>query len=438
MLHFRVIPWLGTHGTRLAQSHAMSTPETQLPLHGLPVRSAPALDLLAGVKVLDLTSSIAGPYAGQLLADMGATVVKVEKPGTGDDARAWGPPFLHGESLWFMSVNRGKQSLTLDINAPQGREILKELVIECDVVLLNLVARAQRKLGLDAGSLQALNPRLIHVSISGFGLQGNRADLPCYDLIAEGYSSVMDLTGEPENGPQKVGTPAADLLAGSDATMAVLAALLRREREGQGRGCAIDISMVESMSRFMTPKLMPYLGSGDVARRAGGRDSVIAIYQVFETADGPMTLGLGNDAIWKRFWEAVGRPEVGANAEYGSNAKRRTKRDDIVQVIGELLKTKSRAHWLDLLASARVPAGPIQRVDEVARDPALHDAGFIYRTQGPDGDIPQVGLGIRFDGRTEGTDLPPPKLGAHTEQILRTWLDRDAAHIEQLRTQQII
>ncbi|MBB3181098.1 CaiB/BaiF CoA-transferase family protein [Variovorax sp. Sphag1AA] len=414
----------------------MSTPESTLPFTGLPLRSAPALDLLAGVKVLDLTSSVAGPYAGQLLADMGATVVKVEKPKGGDDARAWGPPFLHGESLWFMSVNRGKQSLTLDIAVPQGQEILKQLVAQCDVVLLNLVARAQRKLGLDAASLRPLNPRLIHVSVSGFGLQGSRADLPCYDLIAEGYSSVMDLTGEPENGPQKVGTPAADLLAGSDAAMAVLAALLRREREG--KGCDIDISMVESMSRFMTPKLMPYLGSGDLARRAGGRDSVIAIYQVFETADGPMTLGLGNDAIWKRFWEAVGRPEVAAEPEFASNAQRRAKRDDIVKVIAELLQTQPRAHWLALLAKARVPAGPIQRVDEVAQDPALHESGFIYRAQGPRGDIPQVGLGIRFDGRTEGTNAPPPKLGAHTEQILSAWLQCDATRIEQLRAQQII
>jgi crotonobetainyl-CoA:carnitine CoA-transferase CaiB-like acyl-CoA transferase len=414
----------------------MSTPESHLPFSGLPLRSAPALDLLAGVKVLDLTSSVAGPYAGQLLADMGATVVKVEKPSSGDDARAWGPPFLHGESLWFMSVNRGKQSLTLDIAAPQGQEVLKQLVAQCDVILLNLVARAQRKLGVDAASLRALNPRLIHVSVSGFGLQGSRADLPCYDLIAEGYSSVMDLTGEPENGPQKVGTPAADLLAGSDAAMAVLAALLRREREG--KGCDIDISMVESMSRFMTPKLMPYLGSGDLARRAGGRDSVIAIYQVFETADAPMTLGLGNDAIWKRFWEAVGQPEVGVDPAFASNAERRAKRDQIVKLIGEILQTQPRAHWLALLAKARVPAGPIQRVDEVARDPALHESGFIYRTQGPSGDIPQVGLGIRFDGRSEGTDAPPPKLGAHTEQILSTWLECDAARIDQLRTQQII
>ena len=413
----------------------MSKPES-LPFHSLPAKVAPALDLLADVKVLDLTTSVAGPYAGQLLADMGATVVKVEKPRTGDDCRAWGPPFLHGESLWFMSVNRGKKSIALDIASPAGREILHRLVAECDVILLNLVARAQRKLALDAQTLRALNPRLVHVSLTGFGVSGPRADLPCYDLIAEGYSGVMDLTGEAETPPQKVGTPAADLLAGSDAAMAVLAALLRRTRDGHG--CEIDVSMVESMSRFMAPRLMPYLGSGELSRRTGGRDSVIAIYQVFETADGPMTLGLGNDAIWKRFWEAVGQPEVAADPAFASNAQRREGREQIVQRIAALLATQPRAHWLAVLGAARVPAGPIQRLDELAQDTALHEAGFIYRMDGPDGPIPQVGLGIRFDGRTEGTAVPPPKLGADTVDILRTWLDCDAVQIEQLRAQSAI
>ncbi|QXZ10680.1 CoA transferase [Comamonas sp. Y33R10-2] len=414
----------------------MSQTTLDSPLSDLPLRNAPSLDFLTGVKVLDLTTSIAGPYAGQLLADMGATVLKVEKPKGGDDARAWGPPFLHGESLWFMAVNRGKQSMTLDFSQPEGKAVLEQLVGQCDVILLNLVARVQRKLGVDAATLRAINPKLIHLSLTGFGLQGERADMPCYDLIAEGYSGVMDLTGELENGPQKVGTPAADMLSGHDAAMAVIAALYRRQRDGVG--CSIDISMVESMSRFMSPRLMPHLGSGEMYRRSGGRDSVIAIYQVFETADDPMTLGLGNDAIWKRFWDTVGQPEVAQNPAYASNAQRREARPELVEMIAKVLVTKQRAEWLGLFTQARVPAGPIQRLDELARDKALQDAGFIYRTQGADGEIPQVGLGIRFDGQTEGTQVPPPKLGADTQTVLEDWLALDESAITQLRAQAII
>ena len=414
----------------------MPASTSSLPYLDLPVKSAPALDLLAGIRVLDLTSSIAGPYAGQLLADMGATVVKVEKPGSGDDARAWGPPFLHGESLWFVSVNRGKRSLTLDFGNPQGLEVLHRLIREADVVILNLVARAQRKLGLDAKTLRDLNPKLIHVSLTGFGLTGDRADLPCYDLIAEGYSGVMDLTGEPECPPQKVGTPAADMLAGHDAAMAVLAALLRKQRDDVG--CDIDVSMVESMSRFMAPRLTPYLGSGEVTRRSGGRDSVIAIYQVFETADEPMTLGLGNDAIWKRFWDAVERPEMAAIDAYASNAARRIHRAEIVESIAEILRTRSRVHWLALFAKARVPAGPIQRVDEVAADAGLRESGFIYQCEGTNGVIPQVGLGIRFDGKTEGTQMPPPQVGAHTDEVLSDWLNLKTDELQRLRAQSVI
>jgi crotonobetainyl-CoA:carnitine CoA-transferase CaiB-like acyl-CoA transferase len=414
----------------------MTTMTRPLPLDQLKKRYAPRLDLISGVKVLDLTSSIAGPYAGQLLADLGATVIKIERPGSGDDSRAWGPPFLRGESLWFMSVNRGKQSVTLDFTAPAGRSILKELVAQCDVILINMIARTQKKLGLDPLTLRALNAGLIHVSLTGFGVSGKRADLPCYDLIAEGYSGVMDLTGESGSPPQKVGTPAADMLAGQDAAMGVLAALLRRQRTG--RGCDIDVSMVESMSRFMAPRILTYLGSGHLARRSGGRDSVIAIYQVFETADEPITLGLGNDAIWRRFWEAVDQPQIADEAEFATNAERRARRPEIVAMIAAILRERPRAHWLELFARARVPAGPIQRLDELATDEALQESGFLYCADGPNGAIPQVGLGIRFDGRTEGSDLPPPVVGAHTEDILRNWAGCDAEALERLRAQQII
>ncbi len=388
------------------------------------------LDLLEGIVVLDLTTSVAGPYAGQMLGDMGADVIKIERPGAGDDCRAWGPPFLDGESLWFLAVNRNKRSITLDYASDGGRDVLRDLIKRADVVLLNMVDRVQRKLAVDYETLKAINPALIHITISGFGLEGARANMPCYDLIAEGYSGVMDMTGELENPPQKVGTPAADLFAGQDAATAAVSALFRRERKGGG--CAIDVSMIESMTRFMAPRLSPYLGSGDLMRRSGGRDSVIAIYQAFETADNPLTLGLGNDAIWKRFWTALGEPEFAERPEYGSNADRREHRPALVRKIAAVLRTRSRDEWLDLFREARIPAGPISRLDEVASDAELQARGFLYSVERSGVKVPQIGLGIGFDGQTEGARLAP-KLGEHTDEILGEMLGLDVARIAALR-----
>lgn len=398
----------------------------------LPVKP-PSNDLtfLCDVRVLDLTTSIAGPYATQLLGDLGATVVKIERPDGGDDARAWGPPFLDGESLWFLAVNRNKQSVALDYASDSGATVLKRLVEAADVVVINQVERVQRKLGIDYDSLAAIRPGLIHVSVTGFGLEGERKDMPCYDLIAEGYSGVMDLTGDAGAGPQKVGTPAADLLAGQDAALGVLAALLRRQRTKQG--CQIDVALVDSMTRFMAPRIVPFLGSGELPKRSGGRDSVIAIYQTFDTADEPLTLGLGNDRIWARFWECVGNPAYGRNPEFGSNALRRKNRPAIVERIQSVLSTKPRHEWLSLLSKARVPAGPIYRVDEVSRDPLLLERGLFYRIVADGRDVPQVGLGIRFDGESESCHRPPPTLGQDNEQVFREWLSLSADQIRELR-----
>lgn len=413
------------------------TADAALPMHGLPSRTlAAGFDLLAGVRVLDLTTSIAGPYATLLLADMGAEVLKVERPGRGDDCRAWGPPFLDGESLWFLSVNRNKQSITLDYSGDAGRAVLHDLARKCDVVLVNLVARAQRKLGIDHATLAALRSDLIHVSLTGFGLQGPRADMPCYDLIAEGYSGVMDLTGEAQSDPQKVGTPAADLIAGMDAALITLGALFDRSRTGKGR--ALDVAMVDSMTRFMAPRIVPFLGSGILPQRTGAKDSVIAVYQVFHAADLPMNLALGNDAIWQRFWRAVGEPAVGEDPRYATNAQRQALRAEIVARIGAVLKTRPRDHWLPLLAAHKVPAGPIYRVDEVAADPALQERGVVYRLEADGRAIPQVGLGIRVDGTEAGVRMAPPRLGEHTDSVLSGLLGYDGERIAALRRNRIV
>jgi crotonobetainyl-CoA:carnitine CoA-transferase CaiB-like acyl-CoA transferase len=409
-----------------------------LPLEQLPRKERAgqaSICLLEGVRVLDLTTSIAGPYATLLLADFGASVIKVERR-EGDDARGWGPPFLAGESLWFLAVNRNKRSVTLDFSLDGGRKLLHALVAHADVVVTNQVGRSQLKLGIDYATLSALRPDLVHVSVTGFGVGGARSDLPSYDLIAEGYSGVMDLTGEAGAPPQKVGTPAADLLAGMDAAMAVAAALYRRRADG--KGCAIDVSMVESMTRFMAPRLVSFLGSGELARRSGARDSVIAIYQTFDTQDAPITLGLGNDGIWRRFWAAVGDPGYGADARFRTNKDRRQARAEIVERIQSVLRQRERKQWLDLFAQHRIPAGPINRLDEVAADSELHARGMLYSVPAFGTRIPQVGLGIGVDGSSETYRHPPPGLGEHTDAVLREQLGLDAAQIAALREQDII
>ncbi len=408
-----------------------------LPLDALPPPRPGGNSLLAGIRVLDLTSSIAGPYATMLLADMGAEVLKLERPGRGDDARAWGPPFLDGESLWFLSVNRNKKSVTLDYATEAGRAVLHDLVRKVDVVAVNLVDRVQRKLGVDHASLSQVRPDLVHLSITGFGLAGERADRACYDLIAEGYSGVMDLTGEADSPPQKVGTPAADLISGMDAAYAVVAALFDRQRSG--RGHQIDIAMVESMTRFMSPRIVPYLGSGAVPARTGARDSVIAVYQVFDTATEPLTLGLGNDGIWARFWRAVGQPEYALQETFATNARRLEHRARIVGDIQSLLLTRSREHWLDVFARAGVPAGPVNRVDELVGDPQLLDRGLFYCARDErDRRIPQVGLGIGIDGDRASYRHAPPLLGEHTAAVLGELLGYDAARLSELREARLI
>lgn len=388
----------------------------RLPVDDVPsVCAAKQEGLLHGVRVVDLTTSIAGPYATMLLADLGAEVIKIERPG-GDDARHWGPPFLDGESLWFLSVNRNKKSVVLDLNTPEGPSDLHALIATSDVFVTNQPPQVQEKLGLDPASVRAIRSDIIFASITGFGLSGNRKNLPCYDLIAEGYSGIMDITGAADGGPQKIGAPAADMLAGQDAAMATLAALFSRISTGQGR--VIDVSLVESMTRFLAPRISSYLGSGEVPRRSGGTDSVIAIYQAFETADLPLTLGLGTDAIWRRFCDVVGWPERAEGPQYKSNADRRAHRAEIVTDIAAVLRTKTRREWLEIFEPARIPAGPINAVDEVSSDACLQERGLIYALEHDDRRIPQVGLGIQIDGQPTIARSAPPKVGEHTEDVL--------------------
>jgi crotonobetainyl-CoA:carnitine CoA-transferase CaiB-like acyl-CoA transferase len=416
----------------------MSATPSVSPADALPLRPLGAgLDLLAGVRVVDLTTSIAGPYAGMLLGDLGAEVIKIERPNGGDDARSWGPPFLAGESLWFLSVNRNKKSVALDYSQPDGLEVLYRLVAQADVVVVNLPPRVAKKLKVDADALRAVRADLVYVSITGFGLTGPRADWTCYDLIAEGYSGVMDLTGAPGGDPQKVGAPAADMLAGQDAAFAALAALYARRTTGQGR--LVDVALVDSMTRLLSSRIMSFLGSNELPTRSGGKDSVIAIYQAFDTADEPITLALGNDNLWQKFWNAVGEPDYAASPDFNSNADRRRHREAIVERIADILRQKPRAHWLALFQDARIPAGPINNLAEVVADEGMLSRGMFYRLSNPDGgSTPQVGLGFLFDGEPASPRSAPPSLGEQTDPVLETLLGLTTAERQNLADRNII
>jgi crotonobetainyl-CoA:carnitine CoA-transferase CaiB-like acyl-CoA transferase len=320
-----------------------------------------------------------------------------------------------------MSVNRNKKSIALDYSKPEGLDALHRLVKLADAVVMNLSQRSALKLGVDVERLCALKPDLIYVSITGFGMTGERADWTCYDLIAEGYSGIMDITGEPDGAPQKIGAPAADMLAGQDAAFATVSALLSKQRTG--RGHVIDIALIDSMTRFLGCRIMPYLASGEVPKRSGGKDSVIAIYQSFDTADAPITLALGNDNIWHRFWDVVGRPAAANDPNFRTNADRRKQRQQIVEAIQDLLRTKPRDHWLALFRTSRIPSGPINRVDEVVDDPVLRERGMFYRVDVDGRSVPQIGTGIQVDGKVNAVRSVPPHLGQHTDTVLHSLLE---------------
>lgn len=416
----------------------MSPQSLGIPADALPLRQPGAgFSLLSGVRVIDLTTSIAGPSGTMLLADMGADVIKIERPDGGDDARSWGPPFLDGESLWFASVNRSKKSVALDFSRPEGLELLYRLVGQADIVFANLPPRVASKLKVDAEALRAVRPDIIYVSITGFGLSGDRSDWTCYDLIAEGYSGIMDVTGAAGGEPQKIGAPAADMLAGQDAAFAAVSALYARRASGKGR--VVDVALVDSMTRLLSCRIMSYLGSGELPKRSGGKDSVIAIYQTFDTADDPIALALGNDNLWQRFWAAVGQREIAEFPGMKTNADRRQHREAIVARIAGILREKPRSHWLALFRGARIPAGPINSVAEVVADQALLERGVFYRVPRADGRVvPQVGTGILLNGECSLARSAPPDLGEHTDEVLSELLGLDVSERRKLQEQNII
>jgi crotonobetainyl-CoA:carnitine CoA-transferase CaiB-like acyl-CoA transferase len=402
---------------------------------------------LSHVRVLDLSRVLAAPWAGQLMADMGATVTKVERPGTGDDTRAWGPPFLKdaagrdtAEAAYYLAVNRGKRSITVSLDKPEGQRIVRELAAQSDIVLENYKAGTLERYGLDQASLRKLNPRLIYCSVTGFGQTGPRRDLPAYDFLIQAMGGLMSVTGEkdakPGGGPQKVGIPIADLMTGMYAAVAVLAALARRNETGLGD--YIDIGMLDVQVAMLSNQAMNYLVSGKTPQRNGNAHPNIQPQDVYSCADGDAILVVGNDGQFGKLCAVLGRDEWARDERFATNAQRVRNVEVLSGLLRELFSRWPRATLIAALDQAGVPCGAINSVAEVFEDPQVKQRGMLVRAPHPCGvDVPQLGSPMRFTQAALKTAGAPPLLGQHSDDILLE-LGYGSADIQRLRATGVV
>jgi crotonobetainyl-CoA:carnitine CoA-transferase CaiB-like acyl-CoA transferase len=403
---------------------------------------------LAGIVVLDLTRILAGPWATQLLADLGAEVIKVERPDGGDDTRHWGPPYLKDpagndttESAYYLSTNRGKRSAAIDFSRPEGQALVRELAAKADVLIENFKVGGLARHGLAWSDLEALNARLVYLSISGFGQDGPQADGIGYDAMIQAMGGLMSITGpaddEPGGGPQKVGVAVADLMCGMYAVTAILAALY--ERVGSGRGQYIDLALLDSQVAWLANQNLNYLLTGRPPGRRGTAHPNIVPYQSFATADGHIMVAVGNDAQFRRFCSVLELDELPDDADFRSNQQRVENRSRLVPLLARRLRERSTAAWLDLLRGADVPCGPINDLAEVFCEPQIVHRGLRIDLPHPlAGSVPGVGNPLRFSRTSIAYGRAPPLLGADTDDVLREHLGMPASRLAELRRQRVI
>jgi formyl-CoA transferase len=394
---------------------------------------------LAGIKVLDLSRVLAGPWCTQLLADLGAEVIKIERPGTGDDTRHWGPPW-HGEgeervAAYFLSANRGKKSAAIDFAKPEGAALVRQLAEEADVVVENFKVGGLKRFGLDAQSLRAANARLIVASITGFGQDGPYADRAGYDFIIQGMGGLMSITGQPDGspggGPMRVGVAVIDLFTGMYTATAILAALFRRERTGEG--AHVDAALFDTSLAMLANQVSNALISGSDPPRQGNTHPNIVPYQPFEAADKPLIVAVGNDRQFAKLAELCGHPEWAGDERFATNAARVGNRAEIVRLIGECIRQRPAAEWFAKLDGAGIPAGPINTISDALADVQAQHRQMVRTIAG----VPLMGSPVRLDGQRADSDLPPPGLGQHTSEVL-AGLSLDSRDVERLRTEGII
>ena len=402
---------------------------------------------LSHIRVLDLSRILAGPWAGQILADLGADVIKVERPGPGDDTRGWGPPWIKNDqgqdtsvAAYYLCANRNKRSITVDITQPEGQDIVRQLAAQSDVVLENFKLGGLKQYGLGYDSLKAVNPRLVYCSITGFGQDGPYAPRAGYDFLIQGLGGLMSITGRPDGepgaGPMKVGVALTDILTGLYATNAVLAALAWREQSGEGQ--YIDMALLDVQVACLANQAMNYLATGNSPRRMGNAHPSIVPYQDFPTADGHMILAIGNDGQFARFCEVAGRPELAADARFATNRARVENRAELIPLLNEITVTRTTAEWIAQLEARAVPCGPINGLAEVFVDPQVQARGLAVKMPHPEaGEVPLVASPIRLSKTPVEYRRAPPLVGEHTDEILAD-LGVDAAGIAGLRERGVV
>ena len=389
---------------------------------------------LDGITVLDLTRVLSGPYCTMILADMGARVIKIEQPGKGDDTRGWGPPFLSGESAYFLSINRNKESVTLDFKNPEGRAILDRLIAKSDVVVENFRPGTLGRIGLDYESLAPKHPRLIMCSISGFGQTGPRALEAGYDAVIQAEGGLMSITGAADGPPYRLGVAIGDIVSGVFAAQGVLLALLARGRTGQGQ--LVDIGMLDSVAALLTYQAGIYFATGSAPKRIGNRHPTIVPYETFAASDGEFVIAVGNDEQWRRFCKVAG---LEPDERFATNRQRVTGYNELKPILSERLRGETRQSWIAQLTAAGVPCGSVRDLGEVFTDPQLSAREMIATVDhAAIGALQLLGVPVKLSATPGSVRLPPPTLGQHTDAVLLEDLGLSAAQVAALRDQQAI
>ena len=397
----------------------------------------PAAGALDGIRILDLSRVLAGPYCTMFLGDLGAEVVKVEQPGAGDDTRGWGPPFAGGESAYFLSVNRNKKSLTVDLKSPEGKDLVRRLAQNADVLLENFRPGTMERLGLGENDLRGANPRLVYASLSAFGADGPMSGWPGYDLIVQAWGGLMSITGMPDGEPTKVGVAIVDVIAGLMLGKAICAALYAREKLGVGQ--RIDTSLLEAQVACLVNAGSNYLIGGQIPARYGNAHPSIVPYQSFKTADGYLVIGVASETIWKRFCPAIGRVDLADDPRFAKNSERVARRDELLNILGEILASRDSKTWSKILQEAEVPCAPVQTVDQVFNDPQVMHRDMLAEIEHPSaGKIKMAGIPVKFSATPASVRLPPPRLGEHTKNVLEEWLGMNMQEISVLFDKGII